>query len=59
MSKSNETTATQEDRITALENRLTDVEGQLLVCMRFMRHEAEKQAKEKNPDFMVHDLAKA
>jgi len=42
---------TDTERIESLEKRVGILESQLLVCMRWMRREAEKEAVLKDPDF--------
>lgn len=48
-----------QQRITKLEERLSTVEEQLLSCLQFMRFHAEKEAKKKDPDYIVHTKAEA
>jgi len=41
--------------VKVLEQRIARLEDEMALCLKFMRVQAEKMAKEKNPNFKVHD----
>jgi hypothetical protein len=40
-----------EANVKTLEKRIITLEGEMLLCLKFMRVQAEKMAKEKDPNF--------
>lgn len=44
-----------QENIRRLEKRLLQVEGEMALCLKFMRVQAEKMAKEKDPNFKTHE----
>lgn len=48
-----------EQRLRELEARVGQLELEVLTCLRWMRYQAEKEAKRLNPDFVVHESPKA
>lgn len=44
-----------ETNVKRLEKRLIQVEEEMLLCLKFMRIAAEKAAKEKDPNFKIHE----
>lgn len=40
-----------ETNVKTLEKRIIQLEGEMLLCLKFMRVQAEKMAKDKDPDF--------
>lgn len=49
----------EQQRILKLEKRVADLEEQMLGCLRWMRHQAEKEANDKDPSYPVHKTFKA
>ena len=43
------------ENIRRLEKRLVTLEEEMALCLKFMRVHAEKMAKEKDPNFVVHE----
>jgi hypothetical protein len=43
-----------ENSLRAVGGRLERLEEEMALCLKFMRVQAEKMAKEKDPDFKVH-----
>ena len=43
-----------ETNVKTLEKRLIRLEEEMALCLKFMRVQAEKMAKEKDPSFKVH-----
>lgn len=48
-----------ETNVVSLEKRLIRLEEEMALCLNFMRIQAEKMAKEKDPNFVVHDSYEA
>jgi hypothetical protein len=44
-----------EANVKTLEKRIIRLEEEMALCLRFMRIQAEKMAKEKDPTFKVHE----
>lgn len=44
-----------ETNVKTLEKRIIRLEEEMALCLKFMRVHAEKMAKEKDPNFKVHD----
>ena len=44
-----------ETNVKRLEKRLIQLEEEMALCLKFMRVQAEKMAKEKDPNFKVHE----
>lgn len=49
----------EEQRLRELEARVGQLELEVLTCLRWMRYQAEKEARRLNPDFVVHEYPKA
>ena len=48
-----------EQSIKNMEGRIIKLEDQMLLCLKFMRVQAEKLAKEKNPLYKTHENPEA
>lgn len=48
-----------QENIRRLEKRLIQVEEEMALCLKFMRVQAEKMAKEKDPNFKTHENVEA
>lgn len=48
-----------EENVKRLEKRILSLEEEMALCLKFMRVQAEKMAKEKDPSFKVHENAEA
>jgi hypothetical protein len=44
-----------ETNVKTLEKRIIRLEEEMALCLKFMRVQAEKMAKEKDPSFKVHE----
>lgn len=44
-----------ETNVKRLEKRVIQLEEEMALCLKFMRVQAEKMAKEKDPNFKVHE----
>ena len=51
--------AVAEENIRRLEKRVIELEDQVTICLRWMRVQAELEAKKKDPDYPMHDDVKA
>jgi hypothetical protein len=59
MNSDNKNPKAQDDEIKDLKSRVTTLEGQVLNCLRFIRFKAEQEASQIDPNFKVHESAKA
>jgi len=60
MSENNSTEEVNpETRIQSLEKRVSDLEEQMMGCLRWMRYQAEKEAQSKDPNYKVQETLKA
>lgn len=59
MSNKEDTIKVLENTIVTLEKRIRRLEEEMALCLRWMRVQAELEAKKKDPNFVVHDYAKA
>lgn len=48
-----------EANVKALEKRLAVIEEEMGLCLKFMRVQAEKAAREKDPNFKIHENLEA